>query len=133
MQLQYMHTCTFIICFLNYIVKPITTIQTTSNVSKAGGNATFGCIADANPRAMIQWKFNGNLLRNMSDANGIKYLITNETKGNCSVTAAPSQCEASSTLEIFHTQPADSGEYMCVAGNTAGMSTESAQLSVIGK
>ena len=103
-----------------------------TQVSQATNNVTFTCAANANPRALIQWIFNGNVLRNMSDTDGTKYLITNETEGNCAITDPPSQCETSSTLEIFNTQPADSGEYTCNASNPAGASIESAELHITG-
>ena len=104
-----------------------------SQVIQAANNVTFTCAANANPRALIQWIFNGNVLRNMSDTDGTKYLITNETEGNCAITDPPSQCETSSTLEIFNTQPSDSGEYTCNASNVAGASIESAELTINGK
>ena len=103
-----------------------------SQVSQTTNSVTFTCSANANPRALIQWIFNGNVLRNMSDTDGTKYLITNETEGNCAITDPPSQCETSSTLEIFNTQPADSGEYTCNASNAVGTSIESAELTIIG-
>ena len=116
----------------NFIVKPIISTQPMFQSSQSTNNITFTCVANANPRALIQWIFNGNVLRNMSDTDGTKYLITNETEGNCAITDPPSQCETSSTLEIFNTQPADSGEYTCIASNVAGTSIESAELTVTG-
>ena len=103
-----------------------------SQVSQVTNNVTFTCAANANPRALIQWIFNDNVLRNMLGTNESKYLITNETEGNCAITDPPSQCETSSTLEIFNTQPADSGEYTCNASNAAGVSIESAELTITG-
>ena len=116
----------------NSPVKPIVTTQPMSQVIQATNNVTFTCAANANPRALIQWIFNGNVLRNMLDTDGTKYLITNETEGNCAITDPPSQCETSSTLQIFDTQPADSGEYTCNASNAAGASIESAELNITG-
>ena len=101
-------------------------------ISHATNNITFICVVNANPQAIIQWIFNGSVLRNMSDTDGTKYLITNETEGNCAITDPPSQCETSSTLEIFNTQPADSGEYTCNAINAVGASIESAELIITG-
>ena len=116
----------------NSPVRSVITTQPISQVSQATSNVTFTCAAIANPRALIQWIFNGNVLRNMSDTDGTKYLITNETEGNCAITDPPSQCETSSTLEIFNTQPSDSGEYTCNASNVAGASIESAELIITG-
>ena len=113
-------------------MKPIITTQPLSQVSQATNNVTVTCIVIANPRALIQWIFNGSVLRNISDTDGTKYLITNETEGNCTITDPPNQCETSSTLEIFNVQPADSGEYICDASNAAGASVESAELTIIG-
>ena len=118
---------------LNIPVQPNITTQPISQVIKATNSVTFTCVANGNPRPLIQWIFNGNVLRNMSDINETKYLITNETEGNCTITDSPNQCETSSTLEIFNTQPADSGEYTCNASNAAGASIGSAELTIIGK
>ena len=122
----------FIYCF-NISVNPVTTIHPMSQVSTATANVTFTCVANANPQAIIQWSFNGSVLRNTSDIDGSRYYITNEIEGNCSVTDPPSQCETSSTLEIVNTQLADSGEYTCNASNAAGADTISANLTVISK
>ena len=121
-----------IYCF-NISVNPVTTIHPMSQISMAATNVTFTCVANANPRAIIQWSFNGNVLRNTSDIDGSRYYIINEIEGNCSVTDPPSQCEASSTLEIVNTQLADSGEYTCNASNAAGADTVSANLTVTSK
>ena len=101
-------------------------------VNKTTSDVTFTCVANANPRAIIHWSFNGNVLRNMSDTDGSRYYITTETEGNCLVTDLPSQCETSSTLGIVNTELADSGEYTCNASNSAGAGTVSAELTVIG-
>ena len=116
----------------NCLVKPIITTQPMPQVSQETNNVTFTCAANANPRALIQWIFNGNVLRNILDTVGTKYLITNGTEGNCAITDPPSQCETSSTLQIFNIQPADSGEYTCNASNAAGASIESAELIITG-
>ena len=113
-------------------MKPIITTQPMSQVSQVTNNITFNCAANANPRALIQWIFNGSVLRNMSDTIRAKYLITNETEGNCAVNDPPSHCETSSTLQIFNTQPSDSGEYTCNASNAAGASIESVELNITG-
>ena len=117
----------------NILVNPIATIHPMSQVSKIATNVTFTCVANANPRAVIQWSFNGNMLRNISDTDGSRYYITNETEGNCLVTDHPSQCETSSTLEIVNTELADSGIYTCNASNAAGADTVSANLTVTSK
>ena len=119
--------------FLNLLVKPVVTIYPMYQVSKITTNVTFTCVANANPRAVIKWSFNGNVLRIMSDTDGNRYYITNETEGNCSATDFPSQCETSSTLEIVNTQLADSGEYTCNASNAAGATIVSANLTVTSK
>ena len=117
------------VCLSNFPEKPIITTQPMSQFSQVANNVTFTCAANANHQALIQWIFNGNVLRNMS---GTKYLITNETEGNCVINDPLGQCETSSTLEIFNTQPADSGEYTCKATNAAGASIESAELTIAG-
>ena len=104
-----------------------------SQVSKTTTNVTFTCVANANPRAVIKWSFNGNVLRNISDTDGSRYYITTGAEGNCLVTHPPSQCETSSTLEIVNTQLADSGEYTCNASNAAGATIVSANLTVTSK
>ena len=126
---MYLH---YMYLFLKFLVKPVVTIPPMSQISKETANVTFTCVANANPRAVIQWRFNGNVLRNISDTDGNRYYITNETKGNCLVTDPPSQCETSSTLEIVNTQLADSGVYTCNASNAAGTGTVSANLTVTG-
>ena len=126
---MYIH---YVYLFLKLLVKPVVTTPPMSQVSKAMTNVTFTCVANANPRAIIQWSFNGNVLRSMSDIDGSRYYITNEIEGNCSVTDPPSQCETSSTLEIVNTQLADSGEYTCNASNAGGADTVSANLTVTG-
>ena len=113
-----------------FLVKPVITTKPMSQSSKATNNVTFTCAANAIPRAIIQWKFNGNILKSIDVT---KYLITNKTEGNCAITDPPSQCETSSTLGIFTTQPADSGEYTCDASNEKGTSTITAELTIIGK
>ena len=118
--------------FLKLLVKPVVTTAPISQVSMAAINVTFTCVANANPRAIIQWSFNGNVLRNMSDTDGSRYYIINEIEGNCSVTDPPSQCERSSTLDIVNTELADSGIYTCNASNAAGADTVSAKLTVTG-
>ena len=95
-------------CLLNYVVKPVVTIPPMSQVSKTATNVTFTCVANAHPRAVIQWRFNGNELRNSLDSDGSRYYITNEIEGYCLVIDPISQCETSSTLEIVNTQLADS-------------------------
>ena len=104
-----------------------------SQVRKIATNVTFTCVANAHPQAVIQWRFNGNVLRNTSDSDGSRYYKTNETKGNCVVTDPPNLCEISSTLEIVNTQLADSGIYTCNASNAAGADTVSANLTVTSK
>ena len=116
----------------NFPVKPIITTQPISQFSQVTNSVTFTCAADANPQALIQWIFNGNVLRSMSDIDGTRYLITNETEGNCAISDPFSQCETSSTLEIFNIQPADSGEYTCNASNVVGVSAVSAELTITG-
>ena len=109
---------------------PIITTSPVDQVKKATTDVTFTCTAISNPRAVIWWSFNGNVLNTRSDSNGIKILTVQEAVGDCTVT---SQCEISSTLNIFNVQPADSGEYICNISNAAGFSTESAaNLTVIG-
>ena len=95
-------------------------------------NVTFTCAAVANPQAVIQWELHGNVLSNHSDSHGIKILIVQQKMGDCRIIDPPSDCEVSSTLEIFNIQPADSGEYTCNASNVAGISTKSAVLTVTG-
>ena len=68
----------------------------------------------------------------MLDTDGTRYLITNETEGNCAISDLSNQCETSSTLEIFNIQPADNGEYTCNAINAVGASTVSAELTITG-
>ena len=117
-------------CGLSFSVKPVITTQPMSQSSIATNNVIFTCVvANAIPRAIIQWKFNGNALRSID---GTKYMITNEAEGNCAITNPLSRCETSSTLEIFNTQPADSGEYTCNASNEKGASTVTAELTIIG-
>ena len=127
---MYIH---YVYLFLKLLVKPVVTTPPMSQVSTAMTNVTFTCVANANPQAIIQWSFNGNVLRSMSDTDGTKYYITHEIEGNCSVTDRSSQCETSSTLEIVNTELADSGIYTCNASNAAGAGTVSANLTVIGK
>ena len=114
-------------------MKPIITIHPIYQVSKATTNVTFTCIANANPRAIIQWSFNGNVLRNTSDIHGSRYYIINGIEANCLVTNPPSQCVTSSTLEIVNTELADSGIYTCNASNAAGAGTASTNLTVTSK
>ena len=82
---------------------------------------------------MIQWRFNGNELRNSLDSDGSRYYITNEIEGYCLVIDPISQCETSSTLEIVNTQLADSGKYACYVSNAAGATIVSANLTVTSK
>ena len=90
-------------------------------------NVTFICVANAKPRATIQWAKSGNVLSNTTT---IK--ISSMTMGNCTITDPPEQCVISSTLKIFNTQPSDSGVYTCNATNEAGYLEKTATFSDIG-
>ena len=111
---------------------PVITTPPVSQQNRTLNNVTFACTVIGNPRPMIQWKLNENMLNNRSDSDGIKILIIQTTMGNCVILDPPSHCETSSTLTIFNVQFSDSGEYTCNANNNAGTVTRSATLNVIG-
>ena len=110
-----------------YTVAPKIITSPVTRIVKSSSNVTFICTASSKPRATIQWTRNGNELANSS-----KIMITNCTKGSCVITDPPDQCVISSTLEIFNTEPPDSGTITCNATNEAGYLEKSAALSVDG-
>ena len=93
-------------------------------------NVTFSCIATGNPRVVVQWAFNGTILSNNDQ---VKFMITNSTQGNCTISDPPEQCKTFSKLEMFNVEPTDNGEYICSATNSAGKLENSANLYVNGQ
>ena len=64
----------------NFPVKPTITTQPMFQVSQATNNVTFTCAANANPRALIQWIFNGNVLRSVVSMPSKRSLMENGGK-----------------------------------------------------
>jgi len=119
---------------LFYIVIPVITEPPESITVEFGANVNFSCNAAAKPRAVIMWIKNKTVLSNNSlSGGGARVIITNNPSGNCTVTDLPSHCTSSSTLKLFNSVPADSGEYICVATNVAGNDIYTANLVVDGK
>jgi len=117
-----------------YIVIPIIIEPPESITVEFGASVNFSCNAAAKPRAVIMWIKNKTILSNNSLSDGgAPVIITNITSGNCTVTDLPSHCTSSSTLKLFNSMPADSGEYICVATNVVGNDTYIANLVVDGK
>ena len=114
-------------------MEPVITTPPVSQKYETLNNVTFACIAVGNPRPVIQWELNRNMLNNRSDSDGIKILIIQTTMGNCIISDPPSHCETSSLLKIFNLQFSDSGEYTCNASNNVGTITQSAMLTALGK
>lgn len=108
-------------------VLPRIITQPLTQIVKSSSNVTFLCVASAKPRAKIQWINRGTILTNSS-----KILIANKTKGSCLITDPIDQCETTSILEIFNTQPPDNGNYTCNATNEVGYVEKSATLSIDG-
>ena len=111
----------------SFTVAPNITISPVTQTVESSSNVTFVCAASSKPRATIQWTKNENKL-----TNSFKIMITNYTEGRCTITDPPDQCIISSTLEIFYTEPPDSGTITCNATNEAGYSKKSVILSVDG-
>jgi len=86
---------------------------------------TFVCNATGYPQPVVYWVRNGS---NISTTD--KYEITSTTQqGNCLIFAG---YETSVTLNILNTEPIDSGEYTCVASNSAGTKTRVIELTTNG-
>jgi len=83
------------------------------------------CSATGYPQPVVYWMRNGS---NISSTD--KYEITSTTQqGDCHIIAG---CETSVTLNILNTEPVDSGEYTCVASNSAGNDTRVINLTTNG-
>ena len=83
------------------------------------------CNATGYPQPMVYWIREGS---NISTTD--KYEIMTTTQhGDCPIIAG---CETSVTLNILNTEPVDSGEYTCVASNSAGTKTRVIELTTNG-
>ena len=116
----------FTICII-YVVAPNITMPPLTQAVNLSTNVTFICVANAKPRATIQWAKSGNVLSNTTSIR-----ISTMTMGNCTLTDPPEQCVISSKLEIINAQPPDDGIYTCNATNEAGYLEKNATLSVDG-
>ena len=114
----------FCIVSPNIITPPI------NHTTYSSVNVTFSCIATGIPRVEVQWALNGTVLNNNDQ---VKFVITNNTQGSCTINNPPEQCKTVSKLEIFNVEPADNGEYTCNATNGAGNLENSANLYVNGQ
>ena len=90
--------------------------------------AVFYCIATAKPVASIGWLRDGSVL-NRSQIN-----VTYSTDGkDCNDDNPNNQCTSYSVLQLFNTQPADSGQYVCNASNEYASDLQSISLTIQGK
>jgi len=83
------------------------------------------CSATGYPQPVIYWMREGS---NISTTN--KYEIASKAQqGDCLIFAG---CETSLRLNILNTEPVDSGQYTCVASNSAGIDTRVIELTTNG-
>ena len=114
------------VCII-YVVAPNITVPPLTQTVNSSTNVNFVCVANAKPRATIQWAKSGNVLSNTTTIR-----ISSITVGNCTITDPPEQCVTSSKLEIINAQLPDHGTYTCNATNEAGYLEKNATLSVDG-
>ena len=89
--------------------------------------AIFHCNATAKPLASITWLRGGSKLKDP------RIKITNSTDGkDCNDDNPNNLCTSYSVLQIFNTQPADSGQYVCDASNEYYSDSHSLCLTVQG-
>ena len=116
--------------YLYYIVKSTTITYLSCNQTVvANDTAECLCIAIAKPTAArITWLRNGSVL-NRTQTN-----ITNSDGGkNCYDDDPNNPCVSWSILELFNTQPADSGSYVCHAKNYYSRFTKQVNITVQGR
>ena len=89
--------------------------------------AVFRCIATDKPVVDITWLRNGSVLHRPRLQTNITY------DKNCSDDNSNNQCVLCSTLQLFNTQPADSGQYVCNVSNELFSSAQPVYLTVLGK
>ena len=90
--------------------------------------AVFYCNATAKPVANIKW------LRNGSTLNRLQINITYSNDGkNCNDNNPNNLCTSYSVLQLFNTQPTDSGQYLCNASNEYYSDSQSVYLTIQGK
>ena len=106
-------------------VKPKITDTSTNQTVISTNTAVFYCSATAKPVASIRW------LRDGSALNRPQINVTYSTDGkDCNDDNPNNQCTSYSVLQLFNTQPADSGQYVCSASNTYGSNLHSRSVSL---
>ena len=116
MYILFLHTLT--------VVKPKVTNTSDNQTVISNSIAVFYCYATAKPVASIEW------LRNGSKLNRPQINITDGK--DCDDDNPNNQCTSYSILQLFNTQPADSGQYVCNASNEYGSDLQSVNLTVQG-
>ena len=114
---------------LLHVVPPNITLPPVNHTDYSSKNVSFNCAVNGKPRITIQWTKNGTVISN----DQTKFMVTNSTKGNCTIDDPPDHCETFSTLQILFVEPPDNGVYKCIATNDAGHLETSANLYVNGK
>lgn len=96
--------------------KPLFSRHLQNTTTRQGHRSVMQCTIKASPETTVTWYKNGKIIEPSTD-----YLINyDRITGVC-------------TLEISESFPQDSGQYTCVASNTAGKESSTAWLVVKGK
>ena len=104
--------CLVYVLYFLFSVKPIITGASPEQTVISENTAMFYCNATAKPVATIRWLRDGSTL----DRPQINVIYSTDGK-NCNDDNPNNLCTSYSTLQIFNTQPADSGQYLCNATN----------------
>ena len=110
------------------IVKPKITGASPEQTVISTNTAVFHCNATAKPVASIRWLRDGSIL-NRPDIN-TTYSIDGK---DCNDDNPNNLCASYSVLQLFNTQPADSGQYLCNVNNEYYSDSRSVNLIVQGK